>query len=73
MKCLNCKYWRASEWNLSIDFGLKYPKTNNAEWEKIRDLIEIDLACKGYGCGGEYVDEVWTNQDFFCAGFEKRT
>ena len=58
MKCLNCKYWQASPWNYSTDFGLENPETNNANCEKIRDLIEIDVD-----------DEVSTNQDFFCAGF----
>jgi translation initiation factor 6 (eIF-6) len=70
MKCLNCKHWKVSDY--SLDEGLKHPETNDAECERIRDLIEIELRCDGYGCGGEYVDEIWTNQDFFCAGFEAK-
>lgn len=70
MKCLNCKYWKADEWNLSVDSGLKDPETNDAVCEKIQKLISIELGCDGYGCGGEYIDEIETNQDFFCAGFE---
>lgn len=70
MKCLNCKYWKAADWNLNT--GLDRPEQNDAECEKIQMLIEIDLGCDGYGCGGEYVDEIYTNQDFFCAGYKER-
>lgn len=70
MKCLNCLHWKASEYQ--FESGLKYPDLNDAVCEKIKELLDIDLSCTGYGCGGESVDEVWTNQDFFCAGFEER-
>lgn len=70
MKCLNCKHWKASDYDLTT--GTENPKLNDAECEKIKDLIEIDLGCDRWECGGEYVDEIWTNQDFFCAGFNDK-
>lgn len=70
MKCLTCEHWKGNDWQYTT--GLERPEYNDAECEKISSLIEIELECKGYGCGGEYVDEVWTNQDFFCAGYKER-
>jgi len=70
MKCLKCLHWKALKYQ--FESGVKQPEMNDAECEKIKDLLDIDLGCMGYGCGGEFVDEIWTNQDFFCAGFEKR-
>lgn len=74
MKCLNCIHWKADEWQLDPDVKINQPDTNNAICEKINYLIEIILGYEGHiGCGGgEYIDKIYTNQNFFCAGFEKQ-
>lgn len=71
LRCLNCLHWKADGYQLDKSATID-STTNDAECTRIQDLIEIDLDCIGYGCGGEHVDSIWTNQDFFCAGFEER-
>ena len=71
MICLNCAFWNADEYQLSV--GTDNPETNDAECTKIGDVIDIYLGCSGYGCGGEYVDEIYTNQNFGCTCFKQRT
>lgn len=66
-----CTFWNADDYQYET-ISTNDPKHNNAECVKIKDLIDIDLGCDGYGCSGEYVDEIWTNQNFGCVGFKQR-
>ena len=70
MICLNCAFWDADEYQYEPTDN---PEYNDAVCTKIGDVIDIYLGCSGYGCGGEYVDEIYTNQNFGCTCFKQRT
>lgn len=71
MKCLDCSHWKALDY--PYEEGSVRAEFNEAEGGKIKDLLDVELgdSCE-YGGGVGFVDDIYTNQNFFCVGFKRR-
>lgn len=73
-KCYQCKFWNYPK-GVDISPERWENETGCKTWEnecsQLKLEVEIDLDAGSYG-GGDTVGDIWTNPNWFCAGFKKR-